>query len=107
LIIEFATAQSVVTNQSFGPFAGGGDQLYCDTILEIPALKQWLAIENKEEKKAAPWTNDMNEQAHRYYFDEYLKHFQLPGFRDAMACIPFNYVWDVCIVVLVLHLDYF
>lgn len=25
---------------------GGGDQLYCDAVLEIPALKGWLALDD-------------------------------------------------------------
>ncbi|KNE66210.1 hypothetical protein AMAG_19363 [Allomyces macrogynus ATCC 38327] len=78
----------------FHAMVGGGDQVYMDTIFDVPALKEWLGNTNKEYKSTCPWTREMNEQAHKYYFDEYLQHFQLDGFREALATIPFNFEWD-------------
>jgi hypothetical protein len=80
--------------EPFHAMIGGGDQIYCDTILEIPSLESWLSLNTRADKLKAEFTSEMNEQSHRYYFDTYFKHFGEEGFAQALATIPYNFVWD-------------
>ncbi|ORZ31414.1 hypothetical protein BCR44DRAFT_1516123 [Catenaria anguillulae PL171] len=80
--------------QPFHAQMGGGDQVYMDEVWNSATLKPWIENPNKEYKKTAPYTEEMNREVHKFYFDEYMKHFQLDGFREALAQIPFNFTWD-------------
>ncbi|KAI9183407.1 hypothetical protein H9P43_004324 [Blastocladiella emersonii ATCC 22665] len=73
---------------------GGGDQVYMDKVWDDATLRPWIENPSKDYKKNAPYTAEMNKAVHKFYFDEYLKHFQLDGFREALAQIPFNFIWD-------------
>jgi hypothetical protein len=81
------------TSAPFHGMIGGGDQLYCDSVFETKALHDWL-LTDKKANQDAQWTADMNNECHFYYFRNYLTHFASPGFKDALACIPFNFTWD-------------
>lgn len=35
---------------------GGGDQLYCDQVFELPALKPWLAIDDPHVSTHTDWS---------------------------------------------------
>lgn len=35
---------------------GGGDQIYCDGVFEVPAIKPWLAIKDTKQRMAHDMT---------------------------------------------------
>ena len=41
---------------------GGGDQLYCDDVWNLPALAQWLQLPDTAQRLAFPFTQDMSDQ---------------------------------------------
>ncbi|KAI5308668.1 hypothetical protein KEM55_005147, partial [Ascosphaera atra] len=61
-----------------------GDRIWKD----IPALRQWLAISGKENRKTAPWTVQHEEEVSHAYFHYYTSHLDLPHLREAFAQIP-------------------
>ena len=74
----------------FHALLGVGDQIYADRIWrEIPALKQWLAIKGKENRKSESWTAAMEESVSHAYFHFYTSHFDQPYLREAFAQIPY------------------
>ena len=74
----------------FHVLLGIGDQIYADRIWrEIPALKQWLAIKGKENRKNEAWTASMEEAVSHAYFHYYTSHFDQPYLREAFAQIPY------------------
>lgn len=78
----------------FHALVGGGDQLYCDGIWKAPSLVAWTAIEDTDVKLAAEWTAEMQDQATRYYLDNYIENFCLEDVATAYATIPGVMVWD-------------
>lgn len=69
---------------------GLGDQIYADRLWkEVPALKQWLAISGKENRKSASWTAQHEEDVSHAYFHYYTSHFDQPFLREAFAQIPY------------------
>ncbi|KAF1980886.1 hypothetical protein K402DRAFT_343502 [Aulographum hederae CBS 113979] len=68
---------------------GLGDQIYADRLWkEIPLLKQWTAMQGKENRKNAPWTARHEEEVTHAYFHYYTSHFDQPHLREAFAQIP-------------------
>ncbi|KAK6063476.1 FSO1-like protein (WW domain-containing protein) [Seiridium cupressi] len=68
---------------------GLGDQVYGDRLWkEVPLLKQWLAMQGKENRKTAPWTARHEEDVSHAYFHFYTSHFDQPFLREAWAQIP-------------------
>lgn len=41
---------------------GGGDQLYNDPVWNLPALVQWLQIQDRNIRLAHPFTQEMSDQ---------------------------------------------
>ncbi|KAI8900337.1 hypothetical protein BC833DRAFT_618636 [Globomyces pollinis-pini] len=80
--------------EPFHGMIGGGDQLYCDHVLECPALAPWFQIKDKKERMAADWTDEMQSQVTEFYFHEYSTHFAKKHFSTALATMPFNFSWD-------------
>lgn len=69
---------------------GLGDQIYADRLWkEVPALKQWLAISGKDNRKTAQWTAQHEEDVSHAYFHYYTSHFDQPFLREAFAQIPY------------------
>jgi hypothetical protein len=68
---------------------GLGDQIYGDRLWkEVPLLKQWLAMQGKENRRSAPWTARHEEDVNHAYFHFYTSHFDQPFLREAFAQIP-------------------
>lgn len=68
---------------------GLGNQIYGDRLWkEVPVLKQWLAMQGKENRKTAPWTARHEEDVSHAYFHFYTSHFDQPFLREAWAQIP-------------------
>jgi hypothetical protein len=68
---------------------GLGAQIYGDRLWkEVPLLKQWLAMQGRENRKNAPWTARHQEEVSHAYFHYYSSHFDQPFMREAFAQIP-------------------
>jgi len=68
---------------------GLGDQIYGDRLWkEVPLLKQWLAMQGKDNRQKASWTARHEEDVSHAYFHFYTSHFDQPFLREAFAQIP-------------------
>ncbi|KAK8088856.1 hypothetical protein PG997_003817 [Apiospora hydei] len=68
---------------------GLGDQVYGDRLWkEVPLLKQWLAMQGKENRRTSQWTARHEEDVNHAYFHFYTSHFDQPFLREAWAQIP-------------------
>lgn len=68
---------------------GLGDQIYADRLWrEVPILKQWLAMQGRENRKNTQWTARHEEDVSHAYFHYYTSHFDQPFLREAFAQIP-------------------
>jgi hypothetical protein len=68
---------------------GLGAQIYGDRLWkEVPLLRQWLAMQGRENRKNAPWTARHQEEVSHAYFHYYTSHFDQPFMREAFAQIP-------------------
>lgn len=68
---------------------GLGDQIYGDRLWrEVPLLRQWLAMQGRENRKNAQWTARHEEDVSHAYFHYYTSHFDQPFLREAFAQIP-------------------
>ena len=72
---------------------GGGDQVYSDGVWKKEAFVAWGDL-HRHRKRAAPWTQEHQEQATAYYLENYLASFTAPVVRDAYASLPSYMIWD-------------
>ena len=90
--VGFMWKDIMAKHQECGGFhtqLGLGSQVYGDRIWrEIPALKQWLAISGKENRKNEAWTARHEEDVSHAFFHYYTSHFDQPFLREAFAQIP-------------------
>ncbi|CAO3568087.1 unnamed protein product [Mortierella alpina] len=82
------------TENPYHVMIGGGDQLYCDSLLNEPEMKEWLAltpISNREKSPCHPhWTTAIEQ----YYFNRYCSWFSQGTYGQALAAIPTINMWD-------------
>jgi hypothetical protein len=67
---------------------GGGDQLYCDTLLHEPELRDWVDESNMSKKAKMPLTPEIKSTLDRFYFNKYCSWFRSGAFGLAMSRIP-------------------
>ncbi|KAK9828764.1 hypothetical protein WJX72_001969 [[Myrmecia] bisecta] len=73
---------------------GGGDQLYNDSVFELPEMEAWLAVKDPKQRTRQPFTREMEAAVARYYFGHYAQHFATEAMGDAFASIPNVMSWD-------------
>ncbi|KAK3845010.1 MAG: hypothetical protein J3R72DRAFT_436723 [Linnemannia gamsii] len=81
------------TENPYHVMIGGGDQLYCDSILEEPEMKEWLkgTIPEREKAFCQPhWVQAIE----KYYFNRYCTWFSQGTYGQALAAIPTINMWD-------------
>lgn len=81
------------TENPYHVMIGGGDQLYCDGLLEEKEMKEWLAltIEGREKAVCQPhWIQGIE----NYYFNRYCTWFSQGAYGQALAAIPTVNMWD-------------
>ena len=78
---------------------GGGDQIYCDHVMELPALKPWLSVDDPHGRAKEPFTPQLLKEMEQFYFGTCLQlccdpsHSQLPhsmhctSLPDASPCL--------------------
>lgn len=75
----------------------GGDQIYADQIFlrETTEIQKWAhGWHPFSDKKKQPFTAGMKAEAEGFYFDAYLKQWNNPYVRDALASVPTLMMWD-------------
>ena len=72
----------------------GGDQLYADSIWEaVASIKQWNERPGADRWKAK-FTQRMEQQVERFYFNLYCDRWKQAGPREVFAAIPSVMMWD-------------
>ncbi|KAI0747647.1 hypothetical protein C8Q80DRAFT_1353629 [Daedaleopsis nitida] len=72
----------------FHALVGGGDQLYCDSIVREPELQDWVNQSKAEAKKAYVLTDEMRLAIDRFFFNHYCQAFRSGAFARANSTIP-------------------
>ncbi|TFK72175.1 hypothetical protein BDN72DRAFT_371720 [Pluteus cervinus] len=81
----------LLTKHAERPFhvmVGGGDQIYCDSLMREPEFQDWVSRQKPEEKQAYPLSQEMAEALDRFYFNHYCQHFRSGAFARANSSIP-------------------
>lgn len=76
--------------EPFHALMGGGDQLYCDSIIREPELQDWVNQTKPENKKGYPLTDEMRLAIDRFFFNHYCQSFRSGAFARANStmCVP-------------------
>ncbi|KAI0293383.1 hypothetical protein BC826DRAFT_910742 [Russula brevipes] len=74
--------------QPFHLLVGGGDQLYCDGVLQEPELQKWINLPKPQEKKKYLLTDEVLSAIDRFYFNHYCEAFRNGAFSHANSSIP-------------------
>jgi len=73
---------------------GGGDQLYCDGLLNEPEMMEWLNLGSTGERERAECTPRWTVAIEKYYFNRYCDWFSSGTYSQALAMIPSVNMWD-------------
>ncbi|KAF9896435.1 hypothetical protein BX616_007459 [Lobosporangium transversale] len=73
---------------------GGGDQLYCDSLLNEKEMVEWLAITSVEGREKASCRAEWTLAIENYYFNRYCHWFSKGTYGQALAAIPTINMWD-------------
>ncbi|KAG0267868.1 hypothetical protein DFQ27_008048 [Actinomortierella ambigua] len=82
------------TQRPFHVMIGGGDQLYCDALLNEPILQDWLRIADVDERERVQCRPEWAQCIERYYFNRYCSWFSQGTYGKALAAIPTVNMWD-------------
>lgn len=74
--------------QPFHCLVGGGDQLYCDSLMREPEMQEWVTKSKPEDKRLHPLTEEMSLCLERFFFNHYCQHFRSGAFARANSSIP-------------------
>lgn len=89
----------------FHALVGGGDQLYCDSIIREPELQDWVTQTKPEAKRNYPLTEEMRLAIDRFYFNHYCQSFRSGAFARANSTMC-AFLWSCdmlrCVCVLTL-----
>jgi hypothetical protein len=78
----------------FHVMLGGGDQIYNDNVRTEGPLRAWTAMNNPVSRKNSAFGEDLRLQCDQHYYDNYVRWFTTPPFRDANSSIPQVNIWD-------------
>ncbi|KJA20267.1 hypothetical protein HYPSUDRAFT_68674 [Hypholoma sublateritium FD-334 SS-4] len=81
----------LLTKHHAAPFhvlVGGGDQIYCDSLMREPELQEWAAQTKPEVKRAMPLTEELEAAIDRFFFSHYCQSFRRGAFARANCSIP-------------------
>lgn len=76
------------TAKPFHALVGGGDQLYCDSLMREPELQEFVALKTGKEKIAYPVSEALRLAVDRFYFSHYCLVFRHGKFAQANSSIP-------------------
>ncbi|KAF9533418.1 hypothetical protein CPB83DRAFT_845226 [Crepidotus variabilis] len=72
----------------FHVLVGGGDQLYCDSLMREPEMQDWVSHMKPEEKKQYPLSEEMRLAIDRFFFNHYCQSFRSGAWARANCSIP-------------------
>ncbi|TFK42983.1 hypothetical protein BDQ12DRAFT_677131 [Crucibulum laeve] len=76
------------TEKPFHVLVGGGDQLYCDSLMRESEMQEWVSKMKPEEKKSYQLSEEMELAIDRFFFNHYCQHFRSGAFARANSSIP-------------------
>ncbi|KAF5330481.1 hypothetical protein D9619_005986 [Psilocybe cf. subviscida] len=72
----------------FHALVGGGDQLYCDSLMREPEMQEWVSKTKPGDKKNFPLSREMELAIDRFFFNHYCQSFRRGAFARANCSIP-------------------
>lgn len=79
----------------FHVMIGGGDQLYCDKVMqESEQFEEWTRIKNPHHKNNAPFSPAFKAELETFYLNHYAACFSRGLFSLANCQIPMVNIWD-------------
>ncbi|KAH9923948.1 uncharacterized protein BXZ73DRAFT_50764 [Epithele typhae] len=72
----------------FHALVGGGDQLYCDSIVREPELQEWVNQAKPEARQSYVLTEEISLAVDRFFFNHYCQAFRSGAFARANSTIP-------------------
>lgn len=79
----------------FHVMIGGGDQIYCDKVMqESDLFEEWTRIKNPHHKHNAPFSPDLKAELENFYLNHYASWFSHGLFSLANCQIPMVNIWD-------------
>ncbi|RDB24282.1 hypothetical protein Hypma_008733 [Hypsizygus marmoreus] len=78
----------------FHALIGGGDQLYCDSLMREPELQEWVSKMKPEDKKNYVLTDEIAAAIDRFFFNHYCQSFRRGAFARANSSIPMMNMCD-------------
>ncbi|GAC98403.1 plasma membrane protein [Pseudozyma hubeiensis SY62] len=67
---------------------GGGDQIYCDTLVREPEMQEWNNQSDPKKRMKMPLTDEIRTCIDRYMFNHYCEWFGGGSFAKSIAQIP-------------------
>lgn len=68
---------------------GGGDQIYCDGILDIPDIKSLLAQnDNNTTFVRTLFSEDLAKEVLNFYINNYIRYLQHPAYKKILSSVP-------------------
>ncbi|PFH52428.1 hypothetical protein AMATHDRAFT_74220 [Amanita thiersii Skay4041] len=87
----------LLTKHAEKPFhvmIGGGDQIYCDRLINEPEMQDWVKLK-PDERKTYPLTDQISKAIDRFLFHHYCQHFRSGAFARANCSIPMLNMCDL------------
>ncbi|KAL1920335.1 uncharacterized protein VTP21DRAFT_1481 [Calcarisporiella thermophila] len=83
------------SEQPYHLMVGGGDQIYCDSILKEPVMiEEWLEKGDRKVRRNTAMSERLYRGMQAYYFRHYCRHFAQGLYAHALAQIPSVNMWD-------------
>jgi hypothetical protein len=82
------------TLRPFHVMIGGGDQIYNDNVRTEGPLRDWCANRSRSARRKAPFTDALRIRCDEHYYENYVRWFTAPPFRNANSSIPQVNMWD-------------
>lgn len=79
--------------EPFHVLALGGDQIYADSLWQLPTMKAWLRL-SRRDRFAAPFTADMRAELESHYLNKYRAAFANEKVAPVLSHIPSVMIWD-------------
>ena len=80
--------------EPFHALIGGGDQLYCDSIVREPEMQDWVNQTKAENKKNYRLTDEMAIAIDRFFFNHYCQSFRSGAFARANSTMYVSFFGD-------------